>query len=87
MDTRTHLNPDLHELAHRSSNGLDVTLLWARSTNTASVHVYDEQTSDEFELVVEPGTSPLAIFHHPFAHAAWRGVDYGDTYETLEAAA
>lgn len=78
MDTHTHLNSDLHELAHRSSNGVDVQLLWARSTNTVSVYVYDEAHDDEFELVVEPGTSALDVFMHPYAYAAWRGIDYGE---------
>ena len=77
MDTHTHTS-DLQELAQRSSNGLAVRLLWARSTNTVSVRVHDEVLDEEFELVVEPGTSPLAVFTHPFAYAAWRGVDYGE---------
>jgi hypothetical protein len=25
---------------------------------------------------VEPGTNALDVFEHPYAHAAWRGVDY-----------
>ena len=83
MDTHTHHTPDLHELAHRSSNGLDVRLLWTRSTNTVSVYVHDELLDEEFELVVDPGTSALSVFTHPFAYAAWRGIPYGE----LEAAA
>jgi hypothetical protein len=29
-----------------------------------------------FELSVEPGANALQIFEHPYAYAAWRGVDY-----------
>ena len=82
MNTDTHIS-DRHELAHRSSNGLDVSLIWARSTNTVSVCVYDELYDEEFEIEVAPGTSPLAVFTHPFAYAARQGIEYGG----LEAAA
>ena len=76
MNTFDHLS-DLEELAHRSSNGIDVTLLWTRSTNSVSVHVHDERTEEGFELEVAPGTSPLAVFTHPFAYAARQGIEYG----------
>jgi hypothetical protein len=74
----TTLHPlDLHELAHRSSNGIDVTLVWARSTDTVSVHVHDERSEEDFEIEIRPGTSPLAVFTHPFAFAARQGIEYG----------
>lgn len=72
------------ELAHRNGDGLDVRLLWCRRTNTASVVVRDERLEDEFELVLEPGVNPLDVFEHPYAYAAWRGVEY---LEPLAAAA
>jgi hypothetical protein len=78
----THIS-DRHELAHRSSNGLDVSLLWTRSTNTVSVFVQDELYDEAFEIAVAPGESPLAVFTHPFAFAARQGIEYGG----LEAAA
>jgi hypothetical protein len=53
-----------------------VTLLWAEDTNTVAVLVRDEGTDDEFELSVEPGANALDTFEHPYAYAAWRGVDY-----------
>jgi hypothetical protein len=30
---------------------------------------------DQFELSVEPGANALDVFEHPYAYAAWRGVD------------
>lgn len=72
------------ELAGRSGDGLDVRLLWCPRTNTASVVVRDERLNDEFELVIEPGLNPLDVFEHPYAYAAWRGVEY---LEPLAAAA
>jgi hypothetical protein len=55
---------------------LRVTLLWAKETNAVAVVVRDDSTHDRFELLVEPGANALDVFEHPYAHAAWRGVDY-----------
>lgn len=53
-----------------------MTLLWAEDTNTVSVLVHDHSTDDQFELSVEPGADALDTFEHPYAYAAWRGVDH-----------
>ena len=63
-------------LAERKNAGIHVTLLWAEDTNSVAVLVHDDSTDDQFELSVEPGANALDIFEHPFAYAAWRGVDY-----------
>jgi hypothetical protein len=63
-------------LAERKNAGIQVTLLWAKDTNAVAVLVRDDGTDDQFELSVEPGTNALDVFEHPYAHAAWRGVDY-----------
>ncbi len=63
-------------LAERKNAGLQVTLLWAEDTNAISVLVRDEGTDDEFELSVEPAADALNTFEHPYAYAAWRGVDH-----------
>jgi hypothetical protein len=63
-------------LAKRSNAGVQVTLLWAEDTNAVAVLVYDEGNDDQFELRVEPGANALDTFEHPYAYAAWRGVDY-----------
>jgi hypothetical protein len=63
-------------LAKRKNAGIDVTLLWAEDTNAVAVLVRDEGSGDQFELSVEPGTNALDAFEHPYAYAAWRGVDY-----------
>jgi len=44
-------------------------------TNAVSVLVRDDGTDDQFELSVEP-VDALDTFEHPYAYAAWRGVDY-----------
>jgi hypothetical protein len=67
---------EFKELAHRSNDGLDVALVWDRATDNLAVTVLDERSGAAFELVVETGSEALDAFRHPFAHAAWRGVDY-----------
>ena len=63
-------------LAKRENAGIHVTLLWAEDTNSVAVLVHDDSTDDQFEMSVEPGASALDTFEHPYAYAAWRGVDY-----------
>ena len=63
-------------LAERKNAGIHVTLLWAEDTNTVAVLVRDDGTDDQFELTVEPGCNALDTYEHPYAYAAWQGVDY-----------
>jgi hypothetical protein len=76
MNTLSILNTGLRELAHRSADGIDVTLLWTSLTDTLSVVVRDWRTNDAFELVLDSTDDALDVFHHPYAYAAWRGIDY-----------
>jgi hypothetical protein len=64
------------ELAYRMNDGLEVSLLWLKRDNRLTVLVADERTGDSFELPV--GTQqPLDVFYHPFAYAAFHGVECG----------
>ena len=63
-------------LATRKNAGIEVTLLWTEDTNAVAVLVRDDCNNDQFELNVEPGANALDAFEHPYAYAAWRGVDY-----------
>jgi hypothetical protein len=62
------------ELDERESNGIRVTLVYDRATQTASVLVWDEQTQQSFALEVLERESPSDVFQHPFAYAAFRGL-------------
>jgi hypothetical protein len=64
------------ELASRETNGITVRLLWSRSTNLATVAVDDAANGDYFELVLDEDDRALDVFHHPFAHAAARGIEF-----------
>ncbi|HEU5213219.1 MAG TPA: hypothetical protein VFU10_10650 [Gaiellaceae bacterium] len=68
----------------RESNGITVKLLWSRSTNLATVTVADAANDDYFELVLDEHDRALDVFHHPFAHAAARGLDFETRHPTLE---
>ena len=63
------------ELASRESSGVTVRLLWSRSTNLVSVAVDDPANDESFELVLGENERALDVFHHPFAHAAARGLE------------
>jgi hypothetical protein len=57
------------ELAHRRSNGLDVSLLWSRRTGRLVVAVSDERTEESFTLDA-PSDRALDVYRHPFAYRA-----------------
>jgi hypothetical protein len=63
-------------LAKRKNAGIQVTLLWTEDTNAVAVLVRDDGNDDQFKVSVDPGTNALDAFEHPYAYAAWRGVDY-----------
>jgi hypothetical protein len=75
MTTVTTL-PVRRELAHRYSNGIDVTLSWSPGDDVLLVTVCDE-AGDDFELVVESHEA-LDVFEHPYAYAAYRGLHVVD---------
>lgn len=69
------MTPPLRELDHRSHDGIDVRLLWSPRDDHVVVTVADRRTGERFELHVEDGESPLDVFRHPYAYAAWRRVE------------
>jgi hypothetical protein len=61
----------IRELDRRTSDGIDVRLLWNQTDDRALVAVVDAKTGAAFEIEVEAGEG-LAAFHHPYAYAAFR---------------
>ena len=57
------------ELAHRTGDGIEVSLLWAKSTNTVTIAVSDAHSGEELEFEVD-GSRALEAFNHPYAYAA-----------------
>ena len=69
------MNDTLRELDHRTTDRIDVWLLWREADNQVLVSVADEKTGDQFTIEVRNGERPLDVFHHPYAYAAWHGVE------------
>ena len=63
------------DLDHRRNDRIDVWLLWREPDNQVIVAVADEKTGDRFTIEVREGERPLDVFHHPYAYAAWHGVE------------
>jgi hypothetical protein len=55
------------ELAHRSNNGVNVTLSWRPETDELLVSVFDERSDEYFEI--QPHREfALDVYYHPYAH-------------------
>jgi hypothetical protein len=70
MDTIALTTGDtgLRELDHRSSDDIEVTLLWSARTNRVFVLVLEQRTEALFHFEVPPAEA-LDAFHHPYAYA------------------
>ena len=68
-------DPILRELDHRTSDRIDVWLLWREHDNQVLVSVADEKTGDQFTIEVRDGERALDVFNHPYAYAAWHGIE------------
>ena len=67
------MDQDTAELAYRRGAGIEVTLLWHRTTGELTVSVTDAASGASFELPVAADEA-LTAFHHPYAYAAVKGV-------------
>ena len=67
------------ELAHRSSNGIEVTLIWmhADDDDKALVCVCDRREGAYFEIRAERYLA-LDVYYHPFAYRDFSTFDYKD---------
>lgn len=70
--------PNRIELAHRSSDGLDVTLVWLQDQGIDETFVCVRDTRDRvyFEIPAEPYLA-LEVFEHPFAYRDFSSLDVG----------
>ena len=67
------------ELAHRSSDGMEVTLLWAHDNgeDKVVVCVSDRREGAYFEIPAQPHLA-LAVYYHPFAYRDFSTVEHRD---------
>lgn len=64
------------ELAFRTADGVEVSLLWNAAAGDLAVSVHDTRSGDVFE-VPAPSDRALDVFYHPYAYAARHGIEYG----------
>jgi hypothetical protein len=64
----------MRELHNRVNDGLHVRLLWAEEDGRLAVAVTDIRTGDAFCIEVRDGENAMEVFHHPYAYAAWHGI-------------
>lgn len=70
MTSADHLAFEVpHELAARTSDQIEVALLWWKHENRIAVSVVDRKSNESFLLDVD-GRDPLEVFEHPYVYAA-----------------
>jgi hypothetical protein len=57
------------ELAHRTSDGIEVTMFWSRPSDRITIAVFDTRSDEALEFEVD-GSGALDAFNHPYAYAA-----------------
>ena len=67
----------MRELAHRSDDGIDVTLFWHPGTDNLTVCVCDQRRGAYFEIEPEANDA-LDAFYHPYARVSLSRVHYED---------
>ena len=75
MSSATTLT-DTRELDYRIADGVEVALLWHASRDFLSVVVSDARIGETFELVLDQRDDAMDVFHHPYAYAAHRGLEF-----------
>ncbi len=60
---------DRRELARRTSDGIEVTLLWSSASNQVAISILDTRSDETLEFDVD-GSAALDAFNHPYAYAA-----------------
>ena len=78
----THTTHLTRELDSRRSDGIDVRLLWCEQDGRVLVAVRDAKTGDAFAVEVREGERALDVFAHPYAYAAYHGIDTRSGAET-----
>jgi hypothetical protein len=66
---------DIIELDTRTTDGIDVRLLWHSAEDRVSVTAHDVRSGETVEVEVRDHERALAVFHHPYAYAAFHGVE------------
>jgi hypothetical protein len=63
------------ELDNRTTDGIEVRMLWDRAANRVTVTASDVRSGEALEIEVRDSERALDVFHHPYAYAAFHGVE------------
>jgi hypothetical protein len=67
-----------NELAHRSTDGIEVSLFWSKPTNRVTIELVDNRIDERLEFEVAHDKA-LDAFRHPYAYAPARALDLVET--------
>lgn len=76
-DTAHDHRPTTIDLAYRRTGHYEIVLFLDTTGRELTVSVLDDVTGVAYDLPVRADEA-LEVFHHPFAHAAFRGVPFHD---------
>jgi hypothetical protein len=62
------------ELAHRSSDGIEISLFWNRPSDRVTIEIVEGPLAEFLEFEVAPDKA-LDAFRHPYAYAPARVLD------------
>jgi hypothetical protein len=68
MATELPIAPTRRELANRSANGIEVTLIWDSAAGSVAVEVFDNSNSKAKTFAVRPDQA-MNAFRHPYVYA------------------
>ena len=57
------ISPDRRELAHRTADGIEVSLFWRKSTNRVTIELLDANLDESLEFTVTGGNALDAVYH------------------------
>jgi hypothetical protein len=66
------------ELAHRSTDGIEVSLFWSKSGNRITIELIDNRIDERLEFEVA-NDKALDAFRHPYAYAPAQALDLVET--------
>jgi hypothetical protein len=75
--TLPETDPGPRELAHRSNDGLEVTLLWHPARDELTVCGSDHRTGACFEIRPERDLA-LEVYYHPYCYVTRSDISYED---------
>jgi len=71
------------ELAHRSTDGIEVSLFWSKPSNRVTIELVDGRIDERFEFEVAHEKA-LDAFRHPYAYAPAQALDLVETRAAVQ---